>query len=97
METPKPTLETPVDAETMEHLSELHQRRLQVAGRLLEIEQEKVQLLRAAGAIDHQRQQLFEGILTSRGLAPTATVQIDGTTGRITLLDVPTPEGPSKG
>lgn len=82
----KLTLDDPVDKQTMAQLEELEQRRLQVADRLLDLEQEKVKVLGAAHQIDQQRHRIFEKILLERGLPPNAPATIDAQTARVQLV-----------
>jgi hypothetical protein len=60
---------------------------LDVAERFLTLEQEKVKLLAAARRIDEEVQRVFEGLLLERGLSPDATVEIDGVTGSLKVLN----------
>lgn len=95
-ETPrKLTIEDPVDLEGLERFNKLESARHEVALRLLEIEQERVRLLGAAHEVDKQTQRLFEKILLDRGLKPNFPVDINSTTGKITVRQPPKPEEPS--
>ena len=78
---PKLTIADPVDAETLKKFQQLQSSRLQVAEHLLNIEQDKIRLMRAASNIEAERQRLFEEVLMSRGLPPNYPVEIDGKTG----------------
>ena len=83
------TLNDPLDAPTLKRFEELAGLRLQLAERLLDLEQERVKTLRAASNLDVERSRLFETILTTRGLPPNHPVQVDAKTGIITLLEPP--------
>jgi hypothetical protein len=82
----KLTLDDPVDAETLGALGQLQQRRLQCAERLLDLEQEKIRVLRMAAGVDAERQKAFEGLLVSRGLPPNFPVNIDAETGKMSPI-----------
>lgn len=86
---PKLTIDSPVPQETLVKFQQLQGARLQVAERFLDIENEKVRLLRAAANIELERSKLFEGLLVERGLAPNFPVEIDGATGLIKPLENP--------
>lgn len=79
--TEQKTLDTPVSAEDLAKFAQLQGARLQIAERVLDLEQEKVRALRAAANIDAERQKLFEKILVERGLPPGFPVEIDSKTG----------------
>lgn len=87
----KLTPEDPIDADSLKRLEELQTLRLQLAERVLDLEQEKIRTLRAASNVDAERQRLFESVLISRGLPPSHPVTIDAKTGTLTLL-APVPE-----
>lgn len=78
---PKLTINDPVDPETLGKLHQLQSSRTQVAESLLNLEQDKIRLMRAASNIEVERQRLFEGILIDRGLPPNYRVEIDAKTG----------------
>jgi hypothetical protein len=78
---PKLSITDPVDAETLRKFQQLQASRLQVAENLLNIEQDKIRLIRAASNIETERQRLFEGVLLTRGLPPNYPVEIDAKTG----------------
>ena len=88
----KLTLDDPIDSETLGKLGQLQQARLQCADRLLDLEQERVRILRAAAQVDAERQKVFEGVLLSRGLPPNFPVTIDGATGKMTPIPGASPE-----
>lgn len=77
------TIDDPVDAETRARFTALQDSRLRVGDRLLDIELERVKLIRSASAIDNERQKLFERVLIERGLSPNQPVSIDSETGQI--------------
>jgi hypothetical protein len=78
---PKLTIADPVDVETLTKFQQLQGSRLQVAESLLNLEQDKIRLIRAASNIEAERQRLFEGVLLARGLSPNFPVEIDAKTG----------------
>ena len=80
------TPEDPVDEETRARFSSLQDARLRTGDRLLDLELEKVKLIRSASAIDNERQKLFEKILIERGLSPNQPVTIDSATGQIKVI-----------
>lgn len=81
----------PVDADTLVKFGQLQASRMQCAERLLDLEQERVRVLRAAASLDTERQRIFESILVARGLAPNFPVEIDAKTGKITLVQAAEP------
>lgn len=85
----KLTVQDPVDSETLARIERVQTVRIQLADRLLDLEQEKVRVLRAASNLDAERIRIFEEINVARGLSPNAPVEIDAKTGAITLLQVP--------
>lgn len=80
------TVDDPVDEETRGRFSSLQDARLRTGDRLLDLELEKVKLIRSASAIDNERQKLFERVLIERGLSPSQPVTIDSTTGQIKVI-----------
>jgi hypothetical protein len=80
------TVDDPVDEETRGKFTSLQDNRLRVGDRLLDIELEKIKLIRSASAIDTERQRLFEKVLIDRGLSPTQAVTIDSATGQIKVI-----------
>lgn len=83
---PKLTINDPVDAETLKHMEELQIRRAQVAERLLDLENERVRLLRMAQGVDMERSRVFETINLVRGLPTDFPLEIDAKTGSIRPL-----------
>jgi len=77
------TIDTPVSQEDLAKFAQLQGARLQIAERILELEQEKVRAMRAAANVDSERQKLFEKVLVERGLSPGFPVEIDSKTGQI--------------
>lgn len=80
------TVDDPVDEETRGRFASLQDARLRTGDRLLDLELEKVKLIRSASAIDNERQKLFERVLIERGLSPNQPVTIDSTTGQIKVI-----------
>jgi len=91
-EAKKLTLDDPVEPELLGKFGQLQQARMQCAERLLDLEQERVRVLRAAANVDAERQKLFEGLLLSRGLPPNFPVEIDGKTGKMNPIHGVTPD-----
>lgn len=81
------TANDPVDLETLEKFNQLEGARQDIASRFLEIEQERVRLLSAAHQVDQQHRRLFEKVLVDRGLAPNTPLDIEATTGKITIRE----------
>jgi len=88
-EQPRLTLEDPVTKEQMTQLAQLRDAKGMVAAQMLDLEQRKIQLLAAAKRIDEQNQRLFDGILVDRGLPPNTPVELDGPTGKLSLMQDP--------
>jgi hypothetical protein len=83
------TPDDPVSREGLESMRQLVEARMDVADRLLSMEQDKIALLAAAKRLDEQRQRLFEGILMERGIDPRTQVELDSSTGRIKVFFPP--------
>jgi hypothetical protein len=77
------TIDDPVDAETRSRFTVLEDSRLRIGEHLLNLELERVKLIRAASAIDTERQKVFERVLIERGLSPSQPFSIDSETGQI--------------
>jgi len=80
------TVDDPVDEETRGKFTALQDTRLRIGERLIDLELERVKLIRSASAVDNERQKLFERVLIERGLAPNQTVSIDSATGQIKVI-----------
>jgi len=90
------TLNDPIDPVTLKRFDELQTLRVQLADKYLDLEQEKIRVMRAASNLDVERQRLFEAVLVARGLSPTHPVEIDAKTGTIKLLaPLSAPEAPT--
>jgi hypothetical protein len=85
----------PVDAATLGQLGELNKARQQIGVQLLDLEHEKMRLMMGDHNLQRQEHRLYEKILLDRGLTPNAQVEIDSTTGKITILAAPKPEAPT--
>lgn len=83
------TAEDPIDSESLKTFNSLESARYEIGIQLLNTEQERVKLLATAHQVDQQRQRMFEKILVERGLPPNTQVEIDATTGKLTLLKRP--------
>lgn len=81
----KLTINDPVDAETIEKFRRLDAARGECGTSLLNLELERVRILRVATTIDSERKKLFEHVLIERGVAPTHPASIDGSTGLVKL------------
>ena len=79
--------DSPIDTETLKRFEELQTLRIQLADKLLDLEQEKIRTIRAATSVDMEKQKLFESVLVSRGLPPNHPVEVDAKTGLIKLLE----------
>lgn len=79
----KLSIEDPIEPATLDQFKKIMLARQQAAERLLDLEQEKIRILRVAASLDQERQKLFETILTSRGLPPNFPVEVDANTGKI--------------
>lgn len=80
------TVDDPIDSETRGRFASLQDARLRMGDRLLDLELEKVKVIRSASAIDNERQKLFERVLIERGLSPNQPVTIDSATGQIKVI-----------
>ena len=80
-------INTPIASEDLSRFSQLQMARLQIADRVLELEQEKIRAMRAAANVDTERQKLFEKVLADRGLPPNYPVEIDSKTGQIKIVE----------
>lgn len=89
------TADDPVEAETLNQLRELQEARMQVAESLLDLEQERIQILAAAKRIDDQRNRVFQAILVDRGLSPNTRAEIDARSGKLILALQNEPEPPT--
>lgn len=77
------TTDTPVSQEELAQLGNLQNGHIQVANRIVELELEKVQLLRTITALQGQKDRIIETILTERGLPKDTKVEISAQTGDI--------------
>jgi hypothetical protein len=80
------SLDTPVDPATLSRIETIQNARLQLGDRFLDLEQERVRVLRAVANLDAERIRIFEEINVSRGLSPTTPVEIDAKSGKVTPL-----------
>jgi hypothetical protein len=87
----KLTLEDPVSPETLHQLRQIHDARLHLCERAVDLDQEKIQVLAAIKRLDDQKHRVFEGILVERGLPPQTQTEIDGRTGKLRLIPQPEP------
>ena len=92
----KLTLNDPVNAAELQRLAELQGRRFEIGDALLDLEQEKVRLLVQARQLDDQKSQLFQKIVTDRGLPAGLPVEVDAKTGLVkALVKQPQEEAPA--
>jgi hypothetical protein len=77
------TVDDPVDAETRARFASIQDSRLRIGDRMLDLEMEKVKLIRSISALENERQKLFERVLIERGLSPNQPVSVDAETGQI--------------
>jgi hypothetical protein len=80
------SLDTPVEPAILSRIETIQNARMQLGDRLLDLEQERVRVLRAASNLDAERVRIFEEINVARGLSPTTPVEIDAKTGKVTPL-----------
>jgi len=88
---PRLTIKDPIDKDTLVRLRQIQEARLQVGSNILDVEQEKVRLMAMANRIDAEKTQMFDKILTERGLPPNLPIKIDAETGNVSPLQ---PQGP---
>jgi len=79
------TINDPVAPTILSKLENLDRVRMELAGQLLDLEQQKVSILAAAHQIDQQRSKLFDNVLLERGIDPKTLVQVDSKTGGISV------------
>ena len=84
-ETKKLTIDDPLSPQALEKLQQLTNARYQVGDQLLDLKAEEVRLVVMARQIDQEKQKLFEKELLDRGLNPSVPVEVNATTGKITL------------
>lgn len=77
--------DSPVPKEELDELQSLQESRLDLADRLLKLEMERIRILAAAKRVNDQHQLKFEALLAERGLDPSTPVEINASTGKITI------------
>lgn len=92
----KLTVDDPISREVLSKLEALSAHRARLAERNLDLDGEKVRLMVAVRQIDQEHQKLFEAELIERGLTPTTPVEVDATTGKITVLKDAPPDSVAK-
>ena len=75
------TLEDPISRGTLDQFKQIHEARTKIALSLLQLEQNKINLLGAAKRLDEQQRRLFEAALVERGVDPGTAIDIDANTG----------------
>jgi hypothetical protein len=93
----KLTLDDPMTAETLGQFQQFAQSRATLAEQFFDLETEKVRIMVAIGQLDKEKTRLFEKELLDRGLTPTTPVEVDASTGKITLLKPPAVPAPTAG
>lgn len=82
----KLTMEDPVSLEVLTKLQDMASHRGRLCEQYVDLENEKVRLQVAIRQLDQERARVFERLLVERGLDPTATVEIDAATGKVTVI-----------
>lgn len=77
------TFDDPVPQETLGQFSDLTQARIELAERVVDMEQQKIYALAAIKRVDEQKSRLWEAILMERGVDPKASIQVDSKTGKL--------------
>jgi molybdate-binding protein len=77
------TVSDPVDQDTLERFAQLDYSASQIGRRFVDMEMERVRLVRSCASIEQERTKLFEKVLLDRGLAPNTVVHINPQTGEI--------------
>lgn len=90
---PSLTLDDPVSQETLKVFEQLQATRTAYSNHLLDLEQEKVRVLRAAAEIDTRKANLFSQVLTDRGIDPSCLAEIDNE-GKVHIRSAPQPPAP---
>lgn len=85
------TINDPVSKEVLQNFEELDDAHTRIALRLLQLENEKIQLLAAAKRNSEEQKRLFEKVLIERGLSPMTHASLDFDTGKLTLNKDQTP------
>ncbi len=83
------TINDPVSPETVQQLRQIQSAQADLGLELLRLEQRRIQVLAVAKKLDEQHQRVFQGILVERGLDPTTPVELDGTSGKISMKKPP--------
>lgn len=83
------TLNDPISKGTLEQFRQIHDARVRLSLALLQLEQNKINLLGGAKRLDAQQDQLFQAALVERGLPPGTPVDVDAKTGLISLRHPP--------
>jgi hypothetical protein len=79
------TVENPVSREVLAEFQGIRDAQIKLAEQNLLLDREKVRILAASNKLDQQHKRLFETILVDRGLAPDTPVELDASTGKLTL------------
>lgn len=89
----KLSIKDPVSQEVLARLNELDTAKAGLARQNLMLDEEKVKLLGASRRIAAENQELFNKILTDRGIPPGTPVNIDPKSGEIRLQELVEGEG----
>ena len=81
------TVNDPVSEDVFEQLVTLRDSKQQMALKLLELENDKIQILAASKRTEMQSRRLFEQILVERGIDPSQEVVIDANTRQLIFKD----------
>jgi len=77
------TFDDPVSKEVLSQFQDLTSARIDLAERVVEMEQQKIFALAAIKRVDEQKSRLWEAILMERGIDPKASIQVDSDTGKL--------------
>lgn len=88
------TKDDPVHPEVLAQLQQLAEAKQEIAGNLLELDLERLQLLNAARKVQAEYLRIFESCLVERGLDPTLRAEVDSKSGKLILAKEP-PKSPA--
>jgi protein-tyrosine-phosphatase len=83
----KKTIETPISREDLEEMARLQKIRSQIAEHLLELELERDRVKGSARGTEVKMNALFERILGERGLPQGFPIEVNASTGEITVVE----------
>lgn len=76
----------PVSKDVLAQFKSLSDAKVDLAGKLMSLEQEKIRILASHRRIEDHMTRLFEMTLVERGISPEAEVEIDPQTGVLSLV-----------